>query len=75
MRRAAALAAVAGSMATGGFVSRSRAASSRSTSSSGSDRREERENALFKVNTLIDALGRFRDALAQEADLAARSGG
>ena len=29
-----------------------------------------RENALFKVDTLIDALSRFREALAAEAELA-----
>jgi hypothetical protein len=32
------------------------------------------ENALFKANTLINALHRFRDALAEEADLAAKRG-
>jgi hypothetical protein len=31
-----------------------------------------RENALFKANTRIDALHRFRDALAEEAELAAQ---
>ena len=36
----------------------------------GSD--EARENALYKANTLIAALHRFRDALAEEAELAAR---
>ena len=30
------------------------------------------ENALYKANTLIDALHRFRDALAEEAELAAQ---
>jgi hypothetical protein len=30
---------------------------------------EARENALFKIDTLLDALGRFRDGLAAEADL------
>ena len=35
---------------------------------------EARENALFKANTLIGALHRFRDALAEEAELAARRG-
>jgi hypothetical protein len=34
-----------------------------------------RANALFKANTLINALHRFRDALAEEADLAAKRGG
>jgi hypothetical protein len=29
----------------------------------------ERENALFKANTLIHALHRFRDALREEAEL------
>lgn len=33
----------------------------------------ERENALYKANVLIAALHRFRDALAAEAELAARS--
>jgi hypothetical protein len=33
---------------------------------------EERENSLYKANTLIAALHRFRDALAEEAELAAR---
>ena len=31
-----------------------------------------RENSLFKVDTLIGALQRFRDGLAAEAELAAR---
>ena len=31
-----------------------------------------RENSLFKIDTLLGALQRFRDALAAEADLAAR---
>jgi hypothetical protein len=31
-----------------------------------------RENSLFKVDTLLGALQRFRDALAEEAELAAR---
>jgi hypothetical protein len=31
-----------------------------------------RENALYKATTLIDALHRFRDALAAEAELAAQ---
>jgi hypothetical protein len=31
-----------------------------------------RENSLFKVDTLLGALHRFRDGLAAEADLAAR---
>jgi hypothetical protein len=31
-----------------------------------------RENSLFKVHTLLDALERFRDALAAEAELAER---
>ena len=31
-----------------------------------------RENSLFKVDTLLGALHRFRDALAAEAELAAR---
>jgi hypothetical protein len=35
---------------------------------------ESRENALFKANTLINSLHRFRDALAEEAELAARRG-
>ena len=30
-----------------------------------------RENSLFKVDTLLGALGRFRDRLAAEAELAA----
>jgi hypothetical protein len=30
-----------------------------------------RENSLFKIDTLLGALHRFRDALAAEADLAA----
>lgn len=38
------------------------------------DSPESRENALFKANTLINALHRFRDALAEEAELAARRG-
>jgi hypothetical protein len=29
-----------------------------------------RENSLFKIDTLLDALNRFRDALAAEAELA-----
>ena len=33
---------------------------------------EARENSLYKANTLIAALHRFRDALADEAELAAR---
>ena len=33
---------------------------------------EARENALYKANTLIAALHRFRDALAEETELAAR---
>jgi hypothetical protein len=33
---------------------------------------EARENALFKANVLIAALHRFRDALAAEAEVAAR---
>jgi hypothetical protein len=33
---------------------------------------EARENALYKANTLIGALNRFRDALAEEAALAER---
>jgi hypothetical protein len=37
--------------------------------------RDSRENALFKANKLIGALHRFRDALAEEAELAARHGG
>jgi hypothetical protein len=32
---------------------------------------QERENALYKVNTLVTALNRFRDALDAEAELAA----
>jgi hypothetical protein len=32
----------------------------------------ERENSLFKVDTLLGALERFRDGLAAEAELAAR---
>ena len=32
----------------------------------------DRENSLFKVDTLLTALHRFRDALAAEADLYAR---
>jgi hypothetical protein len=36
---------------------------------------EARANALFKANTLINALHRFRDALAEEAHLAAKRGG
>jgi hypothetical protein len=31
-----------------------------------------RENSLYKVDTLLGALHRFRDALAEEAELAAR---
>jgi hypothetical protein len=31
-----------------------------------------RENSLFKIDTLLSALHRFRDALAAEAELAAR---
>jgi hypothetical protein len=31
---------------------------------------ELRENSLFKVDTLLDALQRFRDGLAAEAELA-----
>jgi hypothetical protein len=31
-----------------------------------------RENSLFKADTLVGALERFRDALAAEAELAAR---
>lgn len=31
-----------------------------------------RENSLFKVDALLGALGRFRDGLAAEAELAAR---
>jgi hypothetical protein len=31
-----------------------------------------RENSLYKVDTLLGALHRFREALAEEADLAAR---
>jgi hypothetical protein len=34
---------------------------------------EYRENSLFKVDTLLGALHRFRDALAAEVELAARS--
>jgi hypothetical protein len=30
---------------------------------------EQRENALFKANTLLGAIARFRDALAAEAEL------
>ncbi len=33
---------------------------------------ELRENALFKIDTLLGALGRFRDGLAAEADLYAQ---
>jgi hypothetical protein len=33
---------------------------------------ELRKNSLFKVDTLLRALNRFRDALAAEAQLAAR---
>lgn len=33
---------------------------------------ELRENALFKIETLLGALGRFRDALAAEAELYAQ---
>ena len=33
---------------------------------------ELRENSLFKVDTLLGALHRFRDGLASEAELAAR---
>lgn len=40
----------------------------------GLDSAESRENALFKANTLINALHRFRDALAEEAELAAKRG-
>ena len=36
------------------------------------DTHESRENALFKANTLINSLHRFRDALAEEAELSAR---
>jgi hypothetical protein len=35
---------------------------------------DSRENALFKADTLIGALHRFRDALAEEAELATRHG-
>jgi hypothetical protein len=31
-----------------------------------------RENSLFKIDTLLDALRRFRDGLAAEAELAAK---
>ena len=31
-----------------------------------------RENALFKIDTLLDALHRFRDGLAAETELAAK---
>lgn len=34
------------------------------------DSPELRENSLFKIDTLLDALTRFRDALAAEAELA-----
>jgi hypothetical protein len=33
---------------------------------------EERENSLYKINTLVAALQRFRDALDAEAELYAR---
>ena len=33
---------------------------------------EHRENSLYKVDTLLDALHRFRDALDAEAELCAR---
>ena len=33
---------------------------------------ELRENSLFKIDTLLGALGRFREALAAEADLYAQ---
>ena len=33
---------------------------------------EERENSLFKIDTLLASLHRFRDALADEAELRAR---
>jgi hypothetical protein len=33
-----------------------------------------RENSLFKIDTLIDALKRFRRGLAAEVDLAERAG-
>jgi hypothetical protein len=36
------------------------------------DTAESRENALFKANTLINSLHRFRDALAEEAELSTR---
>jgi hypothetical protein len=35
------------------------------------DSAEERENALFKIDTLLGSLHRFRDALAAEAELRA----
>jgi hypothetical protein len=33
------------------------------------DTQEARENAMFKIDTLLGALGRFREGLAAEADL------
>jgi hypothetical protein len=36
------------------------------------DSAEGRENSLYKANTLIAALHRFRDALAEEVELAVR---
>jgi len=36
------------------------------------DSKEYRENSLFKIDTLLGALHRFRDALAAEAELAAQ---
>jgi hypothetical protein len=36
------------------------------------DSAEFRENSLFKIDTLLDALQRFRDGLAAEAELAER---
>jgi len=36
------------------------------------DSAELRENALFKIDTLLGALGRFRDGLATEAELYAQ---
>jgi hypothetical protein len=36
---------------------------------------ESRENSLHKIDTLLGALGRFRDALAAEADLNTRREG
>ena len=36
------------------------------------DTEDERENSLFKIDTLLASLTRFRDALAEEAELRAR---